>query len=226
MANGRLLLTVMPVEQVEHEDYPADTQYLTGAVHTRGRATFRPPVYLEARIRAIDLPGATTAWWSKPDNGDWPPEIDFVEVPTARMGESMHNIHDSASEPGDGATHARASNGQFEPEGLTMDERFFHYSCLWTEEQITHWVDGQQVGQTTEPAVTSAVAAGAPFYMMLNTLAGRSGKRDFPPGEVPPVSAWGPYRTTAEVELVRIWQWAGAGQPGLDDMPPVLPSAP
>jgi hypothetical protein len=28
------------------------------------------------------------------------------------------------------------------------------------------------------------------------------------------------------VELVRIWQWAGAGQPGLDDMPPVLPSAP
>jgi hypothetical protein len=51
VANGRLLLTVMPVEQVEHEDYPADTQYLTGAVHTRGRATFRPPVYLEARIR-------------------------------------------------------------------------------------------------------------------------------------------------------------------------------
>lgn len=177
-------------------------EYWNGVVNTKNKVTFGTGSYLEAKIRSIDLPGCNNAFWSKPNSEAWPPEIDFMEVPTDRIGESMHNIHYSTSGTvGDSSTHATYHNGSYNPDGEDMQDRFYVYGCEWQEDAIAHYVDGNLVGRTTDDTVTGAVAAGEPFYLMLNVLVG-----GWPPGTVP--SDWSGYDTVMEVDWVRIWDYA------------------
>lgn len=186
-------------------------EYWIGAVNTKDRMTIGPGSYLEARIKCMNLPGSNNAFWSKPNTEEWPPEIDFVEVPTDRIDESMHNIHYSASgEVGDGSTHETHQNGRYNPDGEDMQDRFFVYGCEWQEDVIAHYVDGNLVGRTTDNTVTDAVRAGAPFYLMLNVLVG-----GWPPGDVP--DDWSGYDTEMHVDWVRVWDYDADGDSETED---------
>ena len=189
-----------------------DGGYSIGGVNSKGKVTFGPGSYVEAKVKVHNVPGSTSAFWSKPDSEEWPPEIDFMECPTARIGETMHNIHYSSSgNVGDGGSHAKATNGTYNPPGEEMHERFYVYGCEWQEDSIAHFVDGELVGQTTDANVTGAVGKGAPFYMMLNVLIG-----GWPPGDVP--DDWSDYDTEMHVDWVRIWEQSsgGASEAGTD----------
>lgn len=182
--------------------------YLFGGVHTKNRVTFDPPVFLQASIRAMELPGGNTAWWCKPNNENWPPEIDFVEVPTQHIGESMHNIHydtTASCTPAGEGDHASTTNGRYDPSGERLSDRFFRFEVLWTEDRITHWVDGNHVGTTTDTDVLTDLSQEGclPHYMMFNNLLSSAG--NWPPGDVPPPEEWDQYKTTTEMDWVRIW---------------------
>jgi beta-glucanase (GH16 family) len=204
LSNGRLKLKATQGS--------SSSEYLVGGVHTKNNVTFGPGSYVEAKIKVMDLPGSTNAFWSKPNSEAWPPEIDFMECPTARMGQTMHNIHYSSSGTvGDGSTHTKTTNGYYQADTGDMQDRFFIYGCEWQQDSIAHYVDGNLVGRTTDSTVTDAVAAGAPFYLMLNVLVG-----GWPAGEVP--SDWSGHDTAMEVDWVRVWnQSSSSDSSGSDD---------
>lgn len=196
-------------------------EHAVGVVNTKDKVTFEPGNLLEARIRCADLPGTNNSWWSKADlvAESWPPEIDVMEVPTDRPTESMHNIHYSRSGwCGDSTTHASASNGFYgraddERPGTRRSERFFVYKLAWESDRIAHYVDGDLVGETTDPTVLESLSScDTPHYMMFSLLVGEDPQAQdgFPPtderGPVPPCSEWDRHKTTMEIDYVRIWE--------------------
>lgn len=202
VSNGMLRLHATPGDS---------TNYYVGGVHSKNNVTFSPPVYLEARMRSMDLPGSTNAFWSKPNSEAWPPEIDFMECPTARIDETMHNIHYSGSGTcGDSSTHQTSHNGSTTASRGNYAEDFYIFGCLWTGDEIAHYVDGNLIGRTTDSNVLNSTNNCGDFYMMLNNLVG-----GWPPGEVPPESDWDNYKTVTEVDWVRVWDYTpGSGSTG------------
>ncbi|MFC7070537.1 glycoside hydrolase family 16 protein [Halobaculum lipolyticum] len=172
----------------------------SGAVNTQDTVTFGPGSYLEARIRFADRMGFHNAFWSKPNDETWPPEIDVVEqwhsdrtVEPARH--SHHHLHYSSStEPGDDSSYEDVGVA-YEP-GDDVTENFHVYGVEWRTDRIVHYVDGEPVRRWTDPTVLRAMERGAPFYLMLNLNINSVGTADLD-------EEWGEEMV---VDWVRLWE--------------------
>ena len=194
VSDSRLKLKVTKGE----EDLP----YLVGAVNTKDKFTFGPGTYLEARVKALNLPGCNQAFWSKPNSEEWPPEIDFFEIPTKQMDRSIHNIHYSESiKVGDRSTHATHHNATYFLDTGEYSDNFHVFGCAWHSDRIEHYLDGEQIGTTEDPKVVTAVNRGAPFYLMFTTAIDQDWLG------VPPED-WSGYHTVMEIAYVRAWEYA------------------
>lgn len=183
------------------------SDYKSGSVNSKGKAYFGPGSYWEAKIKMPKRVGFLPAFWSKPNDESWPPEIDFVELfqtsgSWSDTAQSHHNIHYSSStQKGDSGTHT-TYNSSYDS-GVDLTNRFHIYGCEWFEDRVVHYLDGEEVAVCTDGTILEALNNGAPFYMMLNIHIDRVGTAD-------PSESWG---EAMEVDWVRVWEYSGSSDP-------------
>ncbi|MFC4550097.1 MULTISPECIES: glycoside hydrolase family 16 protein [Halorussus] len=182
--DGRLKLTAT------HDGGPESVY--AGGVNTRNKRYFGPGSYWEAKLRAPDRRGWLPAFWSEPNSGVWPPEIDFFELLGNDPGISHHNVHYDASGEQGGA-HAEL---ELSYPGVVSTTDPHVYGCVWRDDRVEMYVDGRRVGVHDDPTAMASLRTGAPFYMMLNIHVGKTGEPDF--GE--------PWGEEMAVDWVRVWE--------------------
>jgi beta-glucanase (GH16 family) len=188
--NGRLELVGT------HED----GEILAGGVHTRDKVTVGPGSYFEARVKFPDRAGFLPAFWAKPNDESWPPEIDVVELfqdgdGKADTHESQHHLHYSESTiPGDRSTYE--GTGKSHRVGDDLTRNFHVYGVEWRTERLAHYVDGEEVMVTTNPDILNAMERGAPFYLMCSLEINKIGTADAS-------ETWG---ESFVVDWVRVWE--------------------
>jgi len=174
--------------------------FTVGCIHSKNKFA-QQYGYWEARIRAARCYGARTAFWGKPNNESWPPELDVVEINgdgPSRARRAKFTVHWRRA--------GRHLQSQGEYAGPDFSDDFHVFGAEWTPEGTTWFVDGVKRWHT---------AAGAPFmddggsfYTMLNS---QVIKRDSMCGDIPS-------RSASYVDWVRIWTPAP-----IPESPPVGP---
>lgn len=172
---------------------------LSGAINSKGKVTFGPGSYVEARIKFAGREGFQNAFWTKPNSEAWPPEIDVVELWQDGSGrtdvhESQHNLHFSRStRPGDRSTYAKVGASHDGNGDLT--EEFRRYGVHWGRDRISHFVDGERVSEFTVGPMLEAMRNGVPFYMMFSLNINNIGTADTSE----------PWNEEMVVDWIRVW---------------------
>src|SRR5581483_3989068 len=144
--------------------------------------------YWEARIRVASGAGLHSAFWGKPANERWPPELDVEEVGGARPDTVIMTVHWR-----DAGTH-RQRNRRFQGDDLSGG--FHVFGAEWSPEGTVWYVDGVERARITDGA--AEMAAEGPFYALLDLQVGLR-------GAVQP-SAATPFPGEQVVDYVRIWR--------------------
>ena len=140
--------------------------------------------YWEARIRTARCYGSRSAFWGKPNDESWPPEIDVVEVNGEAPRTAKFTVH-----WGDGGH--QESQGSFT--GPDFSDGFHTFGAQWTPQGVTWFVDGVERRRT--PAGAGFLDDGGAFYTILNSQV------------IEPDSTCGrvPGDSVEYVDYVRIW---------------------
>lgn len=184
-------------ELVLTADRPSSDEWLSGAVNTKGKHYQRYGVF-EARIKPPEASdGILPAFWAKPNNEDWPPELDVVEW-VGSDNQSVHNVH-YTDDSGSKSNHESVYEAESD---LTQD--YHVYGAQWTPEEVIWYVDTYEVGRASEMAGSGEgqFNAGHDFYLMLNI---HLWAVDWL-GDPRNLDSW-PYEM--RVDWVRCWQPAG-----------------
>jgi beta-glucanase (GH16 family) len=171
--------------------------FRVGCIHSKDKFAQRYG-YWEARIRAAGCFGSRTAFWGKPNDESWPPEIDVVEVngQGPRTDTAKFTVHwrrgDRHLQDGDYHT------------GPNFSEDYHVFGAEWSPEGVIFSVDGVERWRT--PAGARFLDKAGPFYTIVNS---QVIERDSTCGDIPS-------RAASYVDYVRVWSPA---EPG--DRPPV-----
>jgi beta-glucanase (GH16 family) len=192
VADGQLSLTARE-EQVTGEDGKS-YDYSSGMVTTgpdpmspESKAKFGFTYgYVEARAKVPSGKGLWPAVWLLPTDGEWPPEIDVMEV----LGDDTSTLYR--------ALHWE-NWGNFENDvqghpTTDLSEGFHTYGAEWTADAVNWYFDGELVGSYTNADQISD----EPMYGLMNLAVGGNW-----PGS-PDTSTEFP--ATYEVDWMRIWQ--------------------
>ena len=143
--------------------------------------------YWEGRIRVASGPGLHSAFWAKPANERWPPELDVEEVGGNRPDTVIMTVHWR-----DRAGH-RQSNQRYR--GPDLSGGFHVFGAEWSPEGTVWYVDGVERARITDGA--AEMAAKGPFYALLDLQVGLA-------GAISP-DATTPFPAYQLVDYVRIW---------------------
>lgn len=154
--------------------------YTSGAISSHGKFRFR---YGVAEVRA-KLPAGNGLWpafWTMPEGGGWPPEIDVVEGVGAP--DQVHfNLHFEGGDMG-----APAFTG--------LDVRQWHtYTVDWRPERIDWYVDGTLRASYADASRIPRRA----MYLLADLAVGGSW-----PG---PPDATTTFPATCEFDYIRVWK--------------------
>ena len=140
--------------------------------------------YWEARLRTARCSGSRSAFWGKPNDESWPPEIDVVEVNGDASKTAKFTVH------WDDGGH-RESQGNYT--GPDFSDGFHTFGAQWTPGGVTWFVDGVERRRT--PAGAGGLSAGGAFYTILNSQV------------IDPDSTCGlvPADSVEYVDYVRVW---------------------
>lgn len=128
-----------------------------GCLNTRNRFA-QLHGYFEARIWAPGCDGARSAFWGKPDDESWPPELDVVEI----HGDEPHLARLTQHWRGrDGVERRR----RLAP-GPDFSAGYHVFGAEWSPSGTVWYVDG--VEQFRTGAGASAMGERGPFYLILN----------------------------------------------------------
>lgn len=115
--------------------------YEAAVVHTR--ATPLRYGYFEARIKAAPRwPGVATAFWLFRNTAEYWTEIDVVEMMQRRNTKSIID-HSQYVMRGTAATSLPVRIKREAEVAWDPSAGFHVYSCLWTEQEISYFVDGR-----------------------------------------------------------------------------------
>jgi beta-glucanase (GH16 family) len=158
--------------------------FSVGCINSQGRFS-QLYGFWEARIRVAGCRGARGAFWGKPDDESWPPELDVVEVYGDTRDEAQFTVHYNQQ-----GRH-RKSKGRLIGPDFTAD--FHVYGAEWSPDGVIWFVDGIERFRTHQGA--RAMAAGGAFYTMVETQV------------IDPASRCGtwPYYSSQYVDYVRVW---------------------
>jgi len=161
--------------------------FSVGCVHSKDKFA-QQYGYWEARIRVARCYGARTAFWSKPNDESWPPEIDVVEVNgegPAGAGRAKFTAHWRRS--------GRHLQNQGEYDGADLSADYHVYGAEWSPEGVTWFIDGVERYHTAAGA--AYLGDGGSFYTILNSQV------------IDRASLCGdiPARSASYVDWVRIW---------------------
>jgi beta-glucanase (GH16 family) len=163
-----------------------DRPYSAACIHTKNKFA-QLYGYYEARIRVPRGPGLHSAFWGKPNDESWPPELDVEEISGGipeRVTMSVHWRDDSGH---------RFDNTKFNGGDFSADYHVF--GAEWSPEGTIWFVDGVERARTAAGA--PYMDDGGPFYLIVNLQVGLVGA-----GLPDATTAWpaGQY-----VDYVRVW---------------------
>ncbi|MEW6476087.1 MAG: glycoside hydrolase family 16 protein [Actinomycetota bacterium] len=187
------------VQRIEREPKGPDP-WSVGCIHSKNKFA-QQYGYWEARIRSARCYGARTAFWGKPNDESWPPELDVVEVNgdgPARANRAKFTVH--------WKRNGRHLQSQGEYSGPDFSDDFHVFGAEWTPEGTTFFVDG--VARWHTAAGAQAMDDGGSFYTILNS---QVILRDSMCGDIPA-------RSASYVDWVRVWTPAP-----IEPAPPVGP---
>ena len=178
--------------------------FTSGEIHTQDKFCQRYG-RLETRCRFPKTPGAWSAVYLLPADGEWPPEIDVAEFIGRDPAEVWLTNHwkDWAGR------HQQANRNWTDP---TVDWGIWHtYAVAWEPERVRWYIDGVLRGEAQGPV------SDVPMYIRINTAVGGAFAHDPAPG---------PWPQVFEVDYVRMYQRAGDPAPILGPVPRAAPPAP
>lgn len=171
------------IERRHQEGQP----FSVGCINSRDRFS-RLYGYWEASIRMAGCRGARGAFWAKPNDESWPPELDVVEVYGDDRERADLTIH--WEQRGD----YKRDKGVYTGPDFSAD--FHVFAAAWTPEEIIWYVDGEERRRT--PAGSRFMNDGGAFYTMIEAQVIRESSR---------CGQW-PYYSSQYVDYVRIWSRA------------------
>ena len=163
--------------------------FSVGCLHTRHRFS-QQYGYWEARMSVAGCPGARGAFWAKPADESWPPELDVVEIHGDQPHIARLTVH-----WWEGGAHEH-SQGRFT--GPDFSGGFHVFGAQWTPHETIWYVDGVERRRTRSGA--PFMNDNGPFYTILNIELYRP---DSSCGKVA-------YTSRQFVDYVRIWARAGS----------------
>lgn len=117
--------------------------YTSGKLNTRGKFEIQYGRF-DIRLKVPAGRGFWPAFWLLPASGEWPPEIDFLEV----LGHQPQRMYFTNHWP----PHANGKHPQY---GTHFDvhpdfsEKFHVISGVWKDKKINYYVDGKKVSTST-----------------------------------------------------------------------------
>lgn len=188
-------------------DHDGGDGWYSGAVNTKGKH-YQQHGYWEAALKPPKaVSGLLPAFWAKPNNEDWPPEIDFVEWMGSRTT-TTHHVHYRDSSGKDDWEH-------YHNAGTDLSDDFHIYGCEWNPDEVIWYLDGEEVARTSAGSGSHSrhLNYGQPFYTMLSChiwdqswLGGSPEKNSYPQE----------YRA----DWVRIWEYDPNQEPSEEDVVP------
>lgn len=166
--------------------------YISGLINTHG--TFSQTYgYFEISAQVPAGQGLWPAFWLLPQSGNWPPEIDVLEL----LGHDPSTYYVGSHWTDTSGSHAYDTQGI--STGVDLSQSFHSYGTMWTEDAITYYLDGTEVYSMPTPA-----GMNEPMYLLAGLAVGGNW----------PGSPDGTTRFPAEFQIDYIRAWA------LDATPP------
>lgn len=162
--------------------------FSVGCINSRDHFSQRHG-YWEARIRTVGCRGGRGAFWAKPNDESWPPELDIVEVYGDNREEALLTIHWRER----GAL--KKSKGIYTGPDFSAD--FHIFAAQWSPTETIWYVDGVERMRTK--AGSRFMNDGGGFYTMVEAQVVRSSST---------CGTW-PYYSSQHVDYVRIWNDPG-----------------
>jgi beta-glucanase (GH16 family) len=151
--------------------------------------------YVEMRAKVPQGKGLWAAFWMLPPEGQWPPEIDVMEI----LGHDTDTVHMHYHYEDEYGRH-RSSGGKWT--GPDFADNWHTYAVSWEPGSIRWFVDG--VERRTAFTDTRYIAAER-MYLLLNLQVGGSW-----PGSPDSTT---PFPSDYEIDYVRVWQRTSSEMP-------------
>ncbi len=164
--------------------------YQAGAINSKGKFNFTYGK-MEIRAKSTRQRGTWPAFWTLNNGGEWPPEIDILEIPI--KDNNAHRVHHYYYHYGPNWQN-EASFGSNKNEGVDLSAAYHTYSCEWGPNYMYFYFDGNQVGSYTGRDVCKQSFK---MYLLINLAVGGWG------GSVTNPSA---YPDNYDVDWVRVYQ--------------------
>jgi beta-glucanase (GH16 family) len=155
--NGLLRLRALqqPVKGSDGKNYP----YTSGMV-TSFKKFFTTYGYFEMRAKMPMGKGMWPAFWLLPENEEWPPEIDILEV----LGHDPHTLYTTLHFKTKEIPHL--GNGGTIPTIPDLSADYHIYAVDWLPDHIAWYFDGAEVFRVTENIPAQ------PMYVIANLAVG------------------------------------------------------
>jgi beta-glucanase (GH16 family) len=200
--NGVLTLTGAPAD-ASIQPHINNYKYTSGMI-TSYESFTQQYGYFEMRAQLPAGQGLWPAFWLLPANGQWPPEIDIMEV----IGSDPFTLHTYTHT---NETGTKTHRGEPNPVGVNTSTGYHTYAVNWQSDYITWYFDGTEVYKTNTPA-----DAHQPMYILANLAIG-----GYWPGS-PNASTVFP----AEMKVDYIRAYADAPPPSVVQPPPSVVQPP
>ena len=188
--DGILNITAAPTSP-ELVDALGGYQYTSGLITTR--ESFQQTYgYFEMRADLPQGQGLWPAFWLMPASGNWPPELDVMEM----LGNNPSTIYSTVFSNGPTGIVKSA----FGSNVADTSAGFHTYGVDWEPDLITWYFDGQQIAQTATPADLNS-----PMYLLANLAVGGAGSWPGSPDATTPLPA------KMQIDYIRAYA-AGPGQ--------------
>jgi beta-glucanase (GH16 family) len=146
--------------------------------------------YFEMRAKLPKGQGFWPAFWTLPNNGNWPPEIDIVEMGKAgSFTTAWMTLH--------WGTNGSDSFQENSFASTDFSQAFHVYAVDWEPGQVTWYIDGVQRAQMATSNVPSM-----PMYVLANLAVGGSY-----PGNV---NSSTPLPSNMDIDYIRVWSKASS----------------
>ncbi|WP_119680744.1 family 16 glycosylhydrolase [Indioceanicola profundi] len=117
--------------------------------------------YFEMRAQLPEGKGLWSCFWMMGLDGEWPPEMDVVEV-LGHEPDKLRGTYHYIDEEGKRVTeYAAVSKGQFD-----SSDGFHTYGVDWQEDKVVWYFDGVKIGETDNQVFNQ------PMYMIANLTVG------------------------------------------------------
>ena len=159
--------------------------YTSGMLSGHDRVAFTYG-YMEIRAQVPQGQGLWPAFWMLPSSGEWPPEIDIMEILGDQTDVAYQTVHYQDDAGGHNLT------GGYYAGGVDFSQDFHTFGADWNAEGITWYLDGVEIFTVEENIPTESM------YLLANMAIGG----DWPgaPDETTPELS------SYDIDYIRVYQ--------------------